>query len=39
MKHHDQPGVMVADLEERKKVFKMLMGPQPAKAGAGRTPV
>ncbi len=39
MKHHDQPGIMVADPEERKKMYKMLMGPQPAKAGAGRTPV
>jgi hypothetical protein len=38
MKHHDQPGVMVEDPEDRKRVFKMLLGPQP-KAGAGRTPV
>ena len=29
MKHHDQPGVMVKDPADSKKVFKMLMGPAP----------
>jgi len=36
MKHHDQPGVMVKDPEDAKKVFRMLMGPTPK---AKNTPV
>ncbi len=39
MKHHDQPGVMVKDPEERKKVFKMLMGPASKPKQDSRTPV
>jgi len=39
MKHHDQPGVMVDDPEDRKRVFKMLIGPQKPKTGAADTPV
>jgi catechol 2,3-dioxygenase-like lactoylglutathione lyase family enzyme len=38
MKHHDQPGPMVTDPEDAKKVYQMLMGPQPPKAAQG-TPV
>ena len=37
MRHHDQPGPMVSDPEDAKKVYKMLMGPQSAKTN--RTPV
>jgi catechol 2,3-dioxygenase-like lactoylglutathione lyase family enzyme len=29
MKHHDQPGPMVKDPEEAKRVMRMLMGPAP----------
>ncbi len=39
MKHHDQPGPMVTDPADAKKVFKMLMGPRPVKDNSGRTPV
>jgi len=35
MRHHDQPGPMVTDPEDAKKVYKMLRGPQKA----SRTPV
>jgi catechol 2,3-dioxygenase-like lactoylglutathione lyase family enzyme len=38
MKHHDQPGLMVTDPAEAKKVMKMLMGPRPVKDNS-RTPV
>ncbi|HKN01945.1 MAG TPA: VOC family protein [Candidatus Binataceae bacterium] len=39
MQHHDQPGPMVTDPEDSKKVYKMLLGPQRSKTNAERTPV
>ncbi|HYL58348.1 MAG TPA: VOC family protein [Candidatus Acidoferrales bacterium] len=39
MRHHDQPGPMVTDPADKKKVYEMLMGPQGNKQAAGRTPV
>ncbi len=39
MRHHDQPGPMVSNPEERRKVFQMLMGPQRPKTPNPRTPV
>jgi len=38
MKHRYQPGPMVTDPEDAKKVHKMLMGPQ-SSAKLNRTPV
>jgi catechol-2,3-dioxygenase len=38
MKHHDQPGPMVSDPEDAKKVYKTLAGPQ-ASPKLDRTPV
>jgi len=38
MKHHDQPGPMVTDPEDAKKVYRMLMGPQ-SSPKPNRTPV
>lgn len=38
MRHHDQPGPMVSDPEDAKKVYKTLMGPAP-KPSLNRTPV
>lgn len=38
LRHHDQPGPMVSDPEESKKVFKILAGPNRVKPEGDRSP-